>query len=81
MRQAIRAICVKISPRSHERGYGFDIPPRALHARSVRALFFLLVLTLSAAAQIHPSLPEPGTLDGLGVNIHFTQPLPGDLCH
>ncbi|MEO6742537.1 MAG: beta-galactosidase [Chthoniobacteraceae bacterium] len=45
----------------------------------MRALLFLLVLTLSAAAQIHPSLPEPGTLDGLGVNIHFTEPQPGEL--
>ena len=50
-----------------------------MHACAVRALLFLLVLTLSAAAQIHPSLPEPGTLDGLGVNIHFTQPQPGEL--
>lgn len=50
-----------------------------MHARTVRALFFLLVLTLAAAAQIHPSLPEPGTLDGLGVNIHFTEPQPGEL--
>ena len=50
-----------------------------MHARAVRALFSLLVLTLTATAQIHPSLPEPGTLDGIGVNIHFTQPQPGEL--
>ena len=45
----------------------------------MRALLFLLAFALTARAQIHPSLPEPGTLDGLGVNIHFTEPQPGEL--
>jgi hypothetical protein len=27
----------------------------------------------------HPSLPPPGTIDGLGVNIHFTNPRPGEM--
>ena len=45
----------------------------------MRTLLFLLALALVARAQIHPSLPEPGTLDGLGVNIHFTEPQPGEL--
>jgi hypothetical protein len=73
---------MEISPRSHERGYEFDIRPRLIHVRAGRAfpsLLALLALTLAAAAQMHPSLPEPGTLDGLGVDIHFAQPLPGGL--
>jgi hypothetical protein len=31
------------------------------------------------AAGPHPSLPAAGSLDGLGVNIHFTDPKPGEL--
>jgi hypothetical protein len=31
------------------------------------------------AAEPHPSLPAIGSLDGLGVNIHFTDPQPGEL--
>ncbi|MCL4205175.1 MAG: hypothetical protein KJ000_22055 [Pirellulaceae bacterium] len=27
----------------------------------------------------HPSLPRSGTVDGLGVNIHFTDPRPGEM--
>jgi len=43
-------------------------------------LVLLLALThLLAAADWHPSLPTPGSLDGLGVNIHFTKPEPGEL--
>ena len=45
----------------------------------MRTLLFLLALALAARAQMHPSLPEPGTLDGLGVNIHFTEPQLGEL--
>ena len=30
----------------------------------MRTLLFLLALALIARAQMHPSLPEPGTLDG-----------------
>jgi hypothetical protein len=45
----------------------------------MRSLLFLLALALVARAQMHPSLPEPGTLEGLGVNIHFTEPQPGEL--
>ena len=45
----------------------------------MRSVIVLLVLAVSAIAQIHPALPTPGTLDGLGVNIHFTEPQPGEL--
>jgi hypothetical protein len=45
----------------------------------MRPLVFLLVLALTARAQMHPSLSEAGTLEGLGVNIHFTEPQPGEL--
>ena len=45
----------------------------------MRTLLFLLAFAVAARAQMHPSLPEPGTLDGLGVNIHFTEPEPGEL--
>jgi len=31
------------------------------------------------AAGPHPSLPRAGRIDGLGVNIHFTDPRPGEL--
>ena len=31
------------------------------------------------AAEPHPSLPSPGLTDGLGVNIHFTDPRPGEM--
>lgn len=43
-----------------------------------RFLALLVALTLTLRAQ-HPSLPKPGTLDGMGVNIHFTDPVPGEL--
>jgi hypothetical protein len=40
----------------------------------------LLAAGLSAsAAERHPSLPAPGTTEGLGVNIHFTDPKPGEM--
>ena len=45
----------------------------------MRTLLFLLAFALVARAQMHPSLPELGTLDGLGVNIHFTEPQLGEL--
>ncbi len=34
---------------------------------------------LARAAEPHPSLPQSGTMDGLGVNIHFTDPRPGEM--
>jgi hypothetical protein len=37
-----------------------------------------LTRTLDAGAP-HPSLPLPGTTEGLGVNIHFTDPKPGEM--
>ncbi len=43
---------------------------------------FCLALALAAPplhAAPHPSLPNPGTLDGLGVNIHFTDPSKGEM--
>lgn len=47
----------------------------------LRPTFLLAAVLLVAPgwARIHPSLPEPGTLDGVGVNIHFTDPQPGEL--
>ena len=46
----------------------------------MKSLVLLLALIpLLAAADWHPSLPAPGSLDGLGVNIHFTKPEPGEL--
>ncbi len=50
--------------------------------RSLRllALFTLGALAeLAASARPHPSLPPIGSLDGLGVNIHFTDAQPGEL--
>ena len=66
------------SPAVHLR----DWTPSAMQASSqpMRALLVLVLLvTANVRAHIHPSLPEPGTLDGLGVNIHFTEPQPGEL--
>jgi len=43
-------------------------------------VFWLAAATMpSPAADPHPSLPQPGTIDGLGVNIHFTDPRPGEM--
>lgn len=39
----------------------------------------LLALATTSIAGPHPSLPPPGTVEGLGVNIHFTDPQPGEL--
>jgi len=40
----------------------------------------LLVWAASAVGgSTHPSLPAPGTTGGLGVNIHFTDPRPGEM--
>jgi hypothetical protein len=50
------------------------------YRRLAAALAVLLVLAWrGAAASPHPSLPAPGSLDGLGVNIHFTDPKPGEV--
>jgi len=43
------------------------------------ALMFALACPAGHAAPAHPSLPAPGALDGLGVNIHTTDPKPGEL--
>lgn len=46
----------------------------------LRRLFAaLLLLTVARAAEPHPSLPPPVIPDCLGVNIHFTDPKPGEL--
>lgn len=46
----------------------------------MRFLLTLLALTLIArAAGPHPSFPPAGSFDGLGVNIHFTDPKPGEV--
>ncbi len=47
------------------------------------SLSFIAALSLAAAplsaAAPHPSLPGPRVPDGLGVNIHFTDPLAGEM--
>jgi hypothetical protein len=45
------------------------------------ALAVLLGATaiLLPAAERHSSIPQPGTTDGLGVNIHFTDACPGEM--
>lgn len=43
------------------------------------ALWLAAATMSSSAAEPHPSLPQPGTIDGLGVNIHFTDPRPGEM--
>lgn len=35
--------------------------------------------TIAARAQQHPSLPDSTVPNGLGINIHFTQPMPGEM--
>ena len=53
--------------------------------RTVLRPVAVLPLLLAAAAvpalgaEPHPALPQPGTIDGLGVNIHFTDPRPGEM--
>jgi hypothetical protein len=42
-------------------------------------IIFLARALASNAATLHPSLPAIGSIDGLGVNIHFTDPKPGEL--
>ncbi len=44
----------------------------------LRSLLTALCL-MSASAAPHPSIPAADTLDGLGVNIHFTDARPGEL--
>ncbi len=43
------------------------------------ALALLALRAPAAEPKPHPSIPAAGTLDGLGVNIHFTDPQPGEL--
>ena len=43
------------------------------------ACALVLSITAAAAAAPHPSLPAAGSPDGFGVNIHFTDPQPGEL--
>jgi hypothetical protein len=49
----------------------------------VPPLRIILAVALAASplaiAQIHPSIPGPVVPDGLGVNIHFTDPLDGEM--
>jgi hypothetical protein len=45
--------------------------------RSLGAMLVLLCVEVVSAQSL--GLPEPGTLDGLGVNIHFTDPRPGEM--
>ena len=48
--------------------------------RSLRPLLFALLVGIRAdAVEPHPSIPAIGSLDGLGINIHFTDPKPGEM--
>ena len=51
------------------------------NTRHVAILVWLLAAFAmpSPAAEHHSSLPDPGTIDGLGVNIHFTDARPGEM--
>lgn len=42
-------------------------------------LLAALLFAQTSLSAPHPSLPPVGSLDGLGVNIHFTDPKPGEL--
>jgi hypothetical protein len=48
-------------------------------ASALASLILAATCVTGQAAPAHPSLPALGTLDGLGVNIHFTDPKPGEL--
>ncbi|MHB8897977.1 MAG: cellulase family glycosylhydrolase [Thermoguttaceae bacterium] len=48
-------------------------------AGGIIALLLAAAAMPARAAGPHPSLPLPGTTDGLGVNIHFTDPRPGEM--
>ncbi len=48
--------------------------------RTLPVLLFAVILALPAALSAGENgLPAPGTLDGLGVNVHFTHAKPGEL--
>lgn len=42
-------------------------------------LFFVLLASAMHGAEPHSSLPPIGSRDGLGINIHFTDPKPGEM--
>lgn len=42
-------------------------------------LLGVVATATTSIAGPHPSLPPAGTVEGLGVNIHFTEPKPGEL--
>jgi hypothetical protein len=46
---------------------------------SIAMLLVFLAAVSAARAGPHPALPAVETLDGLGINIHFTRPKPGEL--
>ncbi|NOX56222.1 MAG: hypothetical protein GXP27_17620 [Planctomycetes bacterium] len=48
-------------------------------ARALGAATMLLFMAAESVAQRHPALPPAGRIDGLGVNIHFTDPRPGEV--
>ena len=49
------------------------------HHLPIAMLLVFLVAVSRAHAAPHPSLPATGSVDGLGVNIHFTRPKPGEI--
>lgn len=51
------------------------------NTRSILAVLLLLgaATVPSPAAERHSALPQSGTIDGLGVNIHFTDARPGEM--
>ena len=51
----------------------------ARHRFPIAMLLVSLAAVSVAHGAPHPSLPAAGSLDGLGVNIHFTRPKPGEM--
>jgi hypothetical protein len=47
--------------------------------RAALLVFVALAFCSAASAQRHPALPWPTVPDALGVNIHFTDPEPGEM--
>src|SRR5262245_59823485 len=63
--------------REHSRSLQDQATPMRYATRFL--LTILISATICRGADYHPSLPAIGSLEGLGVNIHFTEPQPGEL--
>lgn len=70
-----------ISGRCVDIGFAAQVRPLGRGAGSIVAAWLCLAAVTASvpAAGPHPSLPPAGTTDGLGVNIHFTDPRPGEM--